>query len=168
MSDSSSSSSAYAPGIPDKRVKALNKALSGVDLDGHDFPPSPAPSTPRSGRQYALATDLVFTEGTDQYNASSVPIYQVRRQRREQPNGISSQLVFSHGGGPSQFRHVLTILFFCSLQHSNKPRPLVGFRTTTTTPAPAIQLAPTLRSISPRSCVRGEPWWSALAWAHST
>jgi hypothetical protein len=59
----------------------LNKAISSVDLDGHDLPPSPAPSTPRGGRQYALATELVFTEGTDQYNASSVPIYQVRGKR---------------------------------------------------------------------------------------
>jgi hypothetical protein len=56
--------------------------MSSVDLDGHDLPPSPAPSTPRSGRQYALATELVFTEGTDQYNASSVPIYQVRGKGR--------------------------------------------------------------------------------------
>lgn len=49
-----------------------------LDIDGHNLPPSPAPSTPRSaGRKYALATELVYTESTDQYNASSVPIYQV-------------------------------------------------------------------------------------------
>jgi cysteine-S-conjugate beta-lyase len=74
----SSSSSAQGSGAPNKKINALNKAISNVDLDGHDLPPSPAPSTPRSGRQYAIATELVFTEGTDQYNASSVPIYQVR------------------------------------------------------------------------------------------
>jgi cystathionine beta-lyase len=51
-----------------------------LDIDGHNLPPSPAPSTPRSaGRKYALMTELVYTESTDQYNASSVPIYQVRR-----------------------------------------------------------------------------------------
>jgi hypothetical protein len=53
------------------------KAPSALDLDGHNLPPSPAPSTPRNGRKYALATELVYLESNDQYNASSVPIYQV-------------------------------------------------------------------------------------------
>lgn len=53
-------------------------AAAALDIDGHDLPPSPAPSTPRnSGRKYALMTELVYTESSDQYNASSVPIYQV-------------------------------------------------------------------------------------------
>lgn len=56
---------------------SLGKAFSKVDLDGHALPPSPAPSTPSNGKKYALATELVYTESTDQYNASSVPIYQV-------------------------------------------------------------------------------------------
>ena len=55
----------------------VKKAFPRVDLDGHDLPPSPAPSSPHSGRRYAIATELVYTEGGDQYNASSVPIYQV-------------------------------------------------------------------------------------------
>jgi cysteine-S-conjugate beta-lyase len=55
----------------------MSKAFSQVDLDGHDLPPSPAPSSPRNGRQYSIATQLVYSEGNDQYNASSVPIYQV-------------------------------------------------------------------------------------------
>ena len=78
MSDSGSSTAAPAVGAFDKRLNALNKAVTNVDLDGHDLPPSPAPSSPRNGRQYAIATELVYTEGSDQYNASSVPIYQVR------------------------------------------------------------------------------------------
>jgi cystathionine beta-lyase len=90
MSDSSSSSSAAGPGKSDKRISALNKALSNVDLDGHDLPPSPAPSSPRGGRQYALATELVYTEGTDQYNASSVPIYQVCEEKRGEPVHLCS------------------------------------------------------------------------------
>ena len=53
------------------------KAPAALDLDGHNLPPSPAPSTPRNGRKYALATELVYLESNDQYNASSVPIYQV-------------------------------------------------------------------------------------------
>lgn len=70
MGESSSSSS--LPG-----VKSLAKAYSKLDLDGHDLPPSPAPSTPRNGKKYALATELVYTENSDQHNASSMPIYQV-------------------------------------------------------------------------------------------
>lgn len=62
-------------------MSALKKVLPRVDLDGHDLPPSPAPSSPNAGRRYALATELVYTEGSDQYNASSVPIYQVSTQQ---------------------------------------------------------------------------------------
>jgi hypothetical protein len=54
------------------------KSLPKVDLSGNDLPPSPAPSSPHPGRRYNIATELVFTEGSDQYNASSVPIYQVQ------------------------------------------------------------------------------------------
>ena len=76
MSDSSSTNA----NLPtNKKINAISGKISGLDLDGHDLPPSPAPSSPRSGRQYAIATDLVFSEGNDQYNASSVPIYQVLR-----------------------------------------------------------------------------------------
>ncbi|TDZ23277.1 Cystathionine beta-lyase [Colletotrichum orbiculare MAFF 240422] len=51
--------------------------LKRFDLEGHNLPPSPAPSSPRNGRRrYALATELVYTESNDQYGASSVPIYQ--------------------------------------------------------------------------------------------
>jgi hypothetical protein len=56
----------------------LKKAFPSVDLQGNDLPPSPAPSSPHGTRRYNIATELVFTEGNDQYNASSVPIYQVR------------------------------------------------------------------------------------------
>ena len=62
------------------KLNGFGKAFSKLDLEGHDLPPSPAPSSPRNGRKYALATELVYTEGTDQYNASSTPIYQVRVQ----------------------------------------------------------------------------------------
>lgn len=60
------------------KASTMKKPFPSVDIDGHDLPPSPAPSSPRTGRRYALATELVYTEGNDQYNASSVPIYQVR------------------------------------------------------------------------------------------
>lgn len=75
MSDSGPSSS--SPPFKNPKLTALSKAISQIDLDGHDLPPSPAPSSPRGGRNYAIATQLVYSEGNDQYNASSVPIYQV-------------------------------------------------------------------------------------------
>lgn len=55
----------------------IKKQFPHVDLEGNDLPPSPAPSSPHAGRRYNIATELVFTESGDQYNASSVPIYQV-------------------------------------------------------------------------------------------
>ena len=64
-------------GDPKGKAAVLSKTLAHIDLDGHDMPPSPAPSSPRNGRKYALATELVYTESNDQYNASSAPIYQV-------------------------------------------------------------------------------------------
>lgn len=54
----------------------VDKSIPPTDLDGHDLPPSPASSTPRNGRKYALATELVYTESKDQYGSSSMPIYQ--------------------------------------------------------------------------------------------
>jgi len=77
--------------VPVDKASILGKALPHVDLDGHDLPPSPAPSSPRNGRRYALATELVYTEGSDQYNASSVPIYQVRRIPRSMSHLFSVQ-----------------------------------------------------------------------------
>lgn len=59
------------------KPNGVGKAVTGQDIHGHDLPPSPAPSSPHSGRKYALMTELVYTESSDQYNASSVPIYQV-------------------------------------------------------------------------------------------
>lgn len=72
---------------PKEADKGKGVATRAIDLDGHDLPPSPAPSSPRNGRRYALATELVFTEGGDQYNASSVPIYQVRLHVKKTSEG---------------------------------------------------------------------------------
>lgn len=65
------------------KANGAAKAALPLDVDGHNLPPSPAPSSPRNGRKYALMTELVYTESTDQYNASSVPIYQVGKLSRE-------------------------------------------------------------------------------------
>ena len=92
----SSGSSSPAPESSKGKLNGLGKAFRNIDLDGHDLPPSPAPSSPRNGRKYALATELVYTEGNDQYNASSVPIYQVCNspdrsisQHRMKPSSMS-------------------------------------------------------------------------------
>lgn len=73
-----SASGSKTPNAVSGPSSALKKAFPHVDLHGNDLPPSPAPSSPHAGRRYAIATELVFTEGSDQYNASSMPIYQVR------------------------------------------------------------------------------------------
>ncbi|KAE9965728.1 hypothetical protein EG328_009428 [Venturia inaequalis] len=41
--------------------KGKGKAMTVTDIDGHDLPPSPAPSSPHPGRRYALATELSAT-----------------------------------------------------------------------------------------------------------
>lgn len=80
----SAAMSASGSGVPSAASgpsSSLKKEFPRVDLQGNDLPPSPAPSSPHAGRRYNIATELVFTEGSDQYNASSVPIYQVRTAR---------------------------------------------------------------------------------------
>lgn len=94
-------------------VTASSKKLfSKIDLDGHDLPPSPAPSTPRNGKKYAFATELVYTEGNDQYNASSTPIYQSAtfKQRPGEPAG---EYDYTRSGNPTRThleRHLAKIM----------------------------------------------------------
>jgi hypothetical protein len=109
-----------APTLGSSKGKAngVGKVLRTQDIDGHDLPPSPAPSTPRNGRKYALMTELVYTESSDQYNASSVPIYQVHGHSL--PDSIGAVL---------QEQRPLTV---GSLQHSSKTRPQVAARNTIT------------------------------------
>lgn len=94
--------------------EATKKTFPRVDVHGHDLPPSPTPSSPRNGRRYAVATELVYTEGNDQYNASSVPIYQV---------GLAVSILYTYTDENRA-------------QHSN--RPPAGEAANTTTPGPAI------------------------------
>lgn len=82
-----SASGSGAPSGASGSASSMKKAFPHVDLQGNDLPPSPAPSSPHAGRRYNIATELVFTEGNDQYNASSVPIYQVREQCHHRTKG---------------------------------------------------------------------------------
>ncbi|KAL9129067.1 MAG: hypothetical protein Q9217_002374 [Psora testacea] len=93
-------------------TKSLGKALSKIDLDGHDLPPSPAPSSPRNGKRYAIATELVFTEGTDQYNASSQPIYQSATFKQSSGSG-GGEYDYTRSGNPTRThleRHLAKIM----------------------------------------------------------
>jgi cysteine-S-conjugate beta-lyase len=89
------------------------KGPGKIDLDGHDLPPSPAPSTPQNGRRrYALATELVYTESSDQYGASSVPIYQSATFKQTSANG-GNEYDYTRSGNPTRThleRHLAKIM----------------------------------------------------------
>ncbi|KAH8690878.1 Cys/Met metabolism PLP-dependent enzyme-domain-containing protein [Talaromyces proteolyticus] len=90
----------------------LKKTFPHVDLDGHNLPPSPAPSSPHSGRRYAIATELVYTEGSDQYNASSVPIYQSATFKQTSGSG-GGEYDYTRSGNPTRThleRHLAKIM----------------------------------------------------------
>lgn len=116
-----------APGPEPSSSTMLKKAFPHVDTDGHDLPPSPAPSSPRAGKRYAIATELVYTESNDQYNASSVPIYQVR----------AGFLGVAGGGG--WFR--ISVWANCCGRALHLDKRLVVEVESTTTPGPAIPRA---------------------------
>lgn len=95
-----------------RSAKALGKAIARFDLDGHDLPPSPAPSSPRNGKRYALATELVYTEGSDQYNASSTPIYQSATFKQTSGSG-GGEYDYTRSGNPTRThleRHLAKIM----------------------------------------------------------
>ncbi|KAK3323588.1 Cys/Met metabolism PLP-dependent enzyme-domain-containing protein [Cercophora scortea] len=94
-------------------VTAASKALARLDLDGHDLPPSPAPSSPHAGRRrYALATELVYTETKDQYGSSSIPIYQSATFKQTSSSG-GNEYDYTRSGNPTRThleRHLAKIM----------------------------------------------------------
>ena len=95
-----------------KPNSAVAKAFQRIDLDGHDLPPSPAPSSPRTERKYALATELVYTETKDQYGASSMPIYQSATFKQSLATG-GSEYDYTRSGNPTRThleRHLAKIM----------------------------------------------------------
>ena len=114
LGSGSTAAGASSSTVVSSKESAVTKAFRHLDLDGHDLPPSPAPSSPRSGRRYALATELVFTEGSDQYNASSVPIYQSATfKQTSATGGVSNEYDYTRSGNPTRThleRHLAKIM----------------------------------------------------------
>ncbi|SMR53047.1 unnamed protein product [Zymoseptoria tritici ST99CH_1E4] len=95
-------------GTPNGIGKSLQNL--NLDLDGHEMPPSPAPSSPSNGRRrFALATELVYTESDDQHNASSFPIYQSATFK----GGPGQEYDYTRSGNPTRThleRHLAKIM----------------------------------------------------------
>ena len=94
------------------KSSGTTKLTQHIDLDGHDLPPSPAPSSPRNGRKYALATELVYTDSKDQYGASSMPIYQSATFKQTSAGG-GSEYDYTRSGNPTRThleRHLAKIM----------------------------------------------------------
>lgn len=75
-------------------------------------PPSPAPSSPRSRRHYSIETELVFTENSDQYKSSSVPIYQTATFKQESLSNMG-EYDYTRSGNPTRThleRHLAKII----------------------------------------------------------
>jgi cystathionine beta-lyase len=103
-----------APSPPSGPSDSSSAKAKRTDLDGHDLPPSPAPSSPRNGRRrYALATELVHTEGKDQYGASSMPIYQSATFKQTSAAGGQQEYDYTRSGNPTRThleRHLAKIM----------------------------------------------------------
>ena len=102
-----------SPSPPNGSSSSKNP-LKRVDLDGHDLPPSPAPSSPHNGRRrYALATELVYTESKDQYGASSTPIYQSATFKQTSASGGQQEYDYTRSGNPTRThleRHLAKVM----------------------------------------------------------
>lgn len=77
-----------------------------------DIPPSPAPSSPGSRRQYSVETELVYMELNDQYKSSSMPLYQTATFKQESMSNMG-EYDYSRSGNPTRThleRHLARIM----------------------------------------------------------
>lgn len=89
---------------------AQRDMASSVSTVMTSCPPSPAGSSP--GRRFALDTELVFTEHSDQYKSSSVPIYQTATFKQDSLSNMG-EYDYTRSGNPTRThleRHVAKIM----------------------------------------------------------
>lgn len=106
MSQENPSASAVA-----ERLASLNVHSNPAARDG-SAPPSPAPSSPRAHRRYNIDTELVWTENSDQYKSSSVPIYQTATFKQDSLSNMG-EYDYSRSGNPTRShleRHLSKII----------------------------------------------------------
>lgn len=89
--------------------------ITKYTLDDNDKPPSPAPSSPRdpsTQAKYAIDTELVYTESSDQYRSSSVPIYQTATFKQDSLTNMG-EYDYTRSGNPTRTyleRHMAKIM----------------------------------------------------------
>ena len=164
MSDSNPPPNGPGGSSKDSGKHGLPNAFSRIDLDGHNLPPSPAPSSPSNGRKYAMATELVYTDNGDQYNSSSMPIYQVRRPiaHAQTCKILAQSCSIAMAQLPSCRNRVLLrrrghkLILVVSRLRLSSPIPSLPFPPPSTT-IHAQETRPALISnaTSPKSCPRG-------------
>lgn len=74
--------------------------------------PSPAPSSPRDRAQYHMDTDIVYTDSSDQYRSSSVPIYQTATFKQDSLTNMG-EYDYTRSGNPTRShleRHLAKIM----------------------------------------------------------
>ncbi|AOW03385.1 Cys/Met metabolism PLP-dependent enzyme-domain-containing protein [Yarrowia lipolytica] len=87
-----------------------------TSTETEELPPSPALSSPRQRRQYAIETELVYTdagEGADKYHrSSSVPIFQTATFKQESLSNMG-EYDYTRSGNPTRSaleRHLAKIM----------------------------------------------------------
>ncbi|ODQ63754.1 cystathionine beta-lyase-like protein [Nadsonia fulvescens var. elongata DSM 6958] len=77
-----------------------------------ELPLSPTPSTRGETRRYTLETELVYSDCTDQYNSSSVPIYQTATFKQTSLSNMG-EYDYTRSGNPTRShleRHLAKIM----------------------------------------------------------
>ncbi|CAN6602942.1 cystathionine gamma-lyase [Trichomonascus vanleenenianus] len=86
--------------------------MSAIAKPEEAKPPSPAPSSPRQKKAYAIDTELVYTESSDQYRSSSVPIYQTATFKQDSLTNMG-EYDYTRSGNPTRShleRHMAKIM----------------------------------------------------------
>lgn len=100
-------------------LSAVSQQLEALSVNSNEaarqgsIPPSPAPSSPGTFRnRFRIDTELVFTETTDQYKASCVPLYQTATFKQESLSNMG-EFDYTRSGNPTRThleRHLTRII----------------------------------------------------------